>query len=663
MPTACGGTEVLDRLLIANRGEIAVRIARTASRLGIDTVAVYSDADRDAPHVDAAGLAVALGGLSPGESYLRGEAVIEAALRTGCDSVHPGYGFLAENATFAREVIDAGLVWVGPTPEQMTLLGDKLAAKRTALAAGVPTAAGIEVGDGEVADAAGLRYPVLVKAAAGGGGRGMRLVTDEAALGQAIDAARREAASAFGDGTVFVEPFVQRARHVEVQIIGDRHGTIVHLGERECSIQRRSQKLIEEAPSPGIDDNTRRRLQHAAVALATHVGYENAGTVEFLVGERSNDAPGIHFLEVNTRLQVEHPVTEVTTGLDIVELQLGVASGERLGLTQADVVVRGHAIEARVVAEDPAAGWLPSTGLVHRLVPGAGVRVDSGIADGVNVTIDYDSLLAKVIAHAPTREQAASRLARALANTELHGPTTNLAMLVNVLSEPSFGAGETFTDYLDEHPQVLAAPDERWPLHLVATVADAERRHREDDRLWGFAPSGWRNLPTQAQRTTWRRDGSAEPIVVEHSAAVDGSLTVRIEDVDHRVQRRHDDDSVVVEVDGIRCRFGIQRAGGATWTNGLGAQHRFEAVDRFGDQDAEAMLAGPVAPLPGTIVAVEVEAGAKVSAGDVLVVLEAMKMEHRITAQVDATVESVRATVGERVDAGQVLVTFSADGG
>jgi len=661
---------MIARLLIANRGEIAVRVARTAQRLGIETVAIYSEADAGALHVRRADLAVALGGRSPAESYLHVEAVLDAALRTACDAVHPGYGFLAENAEFAQRVIDAGLVWVGPTPVQMRLLGDKLAAKRAAVEAGVPTSVPLEIADdGTAAEAASLEYPLLVKAAAGGGGRGMRVVREAAHLDDAIAAARREAASAFGDGTVFVEPFVERGRHVEVQIVGDRHGDVVHLGERECSIQRRNQKIIEEAPSPGIDEATRQRLLDGAVALARHVAYESTGTVEYLVADDGSP----HFLEVNTRLQVEHPVTEATTGLDLVELQLRVAAGEPLGLTQDDVSVRGHAIEARVVAEDPAAGWLPAAGTVHCFAVPDTVRVDTGVDDGSDVSTEYDSLLAKVIAHGATRHDAARSLRTALAATSLHGPATNLGTLVAILGEAAFRAGETFTTYLDEHPEVLDPGDERWPVHLMAAVASQERASRGADRRWAFAPSGWRNLPTQPQRRRWRRDASAAEIDVAHSVSGDRTaMTVTIDDEQYAVRRRHAADpadpagradAVLVEVNGVATTVHVSRhpgdrGGDVVWTNGFGGQHRFEQVDRFAEHDAVELSGGPVAPLPGTIAAVEVSVGDHVAPGETLVVLEAMKMEHRITAERDAVVEHVAVAAGDRVDAGDALVTF-----
>ncbi|MGB0112845.1 MAG: biotin carboxylase N-terminal domain-containing protein, partial [Ilumatobacteraceae bacterium] len=503
----------ISRLLIANRGEIAVRIARTARRLGIDTVGVYSEPDARALHVDSVDVAVALGGATPAESYLRGDAIIAAALDTGADAIHPGYGFLAENAAFAQQVIDAGLVWVGPTPEQISLLGDKVAAKQAALDAGVPTTGMIEIVDGRLPDDADVIYPALVKAAAGGGGRGMRVVRAADDLADAVAAASREALAAFGDGAVFIEPYLERGRHVEVQIIGDAHGNVVHLGERECSIQRRNQKVVEESPSAGITAEVREALCSGALALAAHVGYRNAGTVEFMVG--ADDT--ITFLEVNTRLQVEHPVTEAVTGLDLVELQLLVAAGERLPITQDDVVVSGHAIEVRVVAEDPATGWMPSTGRVDRFEIGEGVRVDTGVIAGSEISSDYDSLVAKVIAHAPTRAGAARLLGRALRTSQVAGIRTNIDTLVAICGEPDYLAADTPTAYLDEHPDVMAASgpvgDDRVALLLGAVFA-LEGRDRANDRAVPFAPSGWRNLRIQGQRQQWIANGASD--TVEH---------------------------------------------------------------------------------------------------------------------------------------------------
>jgi propionyl-CoA carboxylase alpha chain len=685
--------------MIANRGEIACRIARTAHRMGISTVGVYSEPDRNALHVDSVDLAVALGGATPAESYLRGDAIIAAAVATGATHVHPGYGFLAENADFAGAVIDAGLTWIGPTPDQIRLLGDKVAAKRAAAAAGVPTTEIVEVAPGAVP--AGLVMPVLVKAAAGGGGRGMRVVRSEAELAGAVDAARREAAAAFGDGTVFIEPYITRGRHVEVQILGDAHGNVVHLGERECSIQRRNQKVVEEAPSPGITDDVRAQLHAGALALARHVGYLGAGTFEFMVGESGDGEPTITFLEVNTRLQVEHPVTEAITGIDLVEMQIGIADGLVLPFTQDEITVDGHAIEVRLVAEDPARGWLPSTGTIteFEIAPDGGVdvRVDTGVRAGSEVSSDYDSLLAKVIAHHADRDVAAQRIGRALRTARIAGVRTNASTLAAIMDEPDFRTGTTYTAYLDEHPQLAVAtgrsPEDR-VVHLLAAVFAIERDNRAHDRVLGFAPSGWRNLRTRGQRRTLVLDPEGEPgpdgftpgthrgvpSTVEYVFRP-GRGPVRTADVligpvpdtvgtgaptpdDRRssvvrlLASHHDHQ--VVEVDGIRHRVGIRRHDGRVTTSTASGSLAWSEEPRFADHDVEETGSGPVCPLPGTVIAVHVEAGQSVADGQLLMVVEAMKMEHKITAHGDHVVAAVRFAVGDRVDTGDLLVQLVA---
>jgi propionyl-CoA carboxylase alpha chain len=663
---------MIRRLLIANRGEIAVRIARTAHRMGIDTVAVYSEPDATALHVDSVDVAVALGGFSAAESYLGGDTIIGAALAQGCDAIHPGYGFLAEDAAFARSVVEAGLIWVGPRPEQIELLGDKVAAKQAAAAAGVPTTEVYSAAPGAVP--VDVPLPALVKAAAGGGGRGMRVVRRADELEDAVVAAAREAAAAFGDGAVFIEPYIEQGRHVEVQIIGDSHGNVIHVGERECSIQRRNQKIIEETPSVGITPEIRSVLFAGALALARRVGYVGAGTVEFLVGDDGT----ITFLEVNTRLQVEHPVTEAVTGLDLVELQLRVAAGESLPLAQDDVVFDGHAIEARVVAEDPAAGWLPATGKLGAFeigteIIGDGVRVDTGFRSGATIPADYDSLLAKVIAHAPSRAEAARVLAKALRTSLISGVATNVATLVAILDETDFLAGRTPTSYLEDHPSVADPPGadgEDAVALLLGGVFAAEQRDRAADRVTGFAPSGWRNLRTRGQRQVWRRGDVEFPV----EYIMDGPGRARVwlgpwpeplEDGSLRDDGRRvasirllerTEDRQVVEVDGRRQVVQVSlngarahttsRAGSATWT----------LVPRFVIHEADEAGSGPICPLPGTVIAVHVEPGQEVGDGDLLLVIEAMKMEHRIRATGAATVVAVRFAVGDRVDAGDLLV-------
>ncbi len=673
----------INKLLIANRGEIAVRIARTAHRLGIGTVGIYSEPDSNAMHVDSVDVAVALGGETPAQSYLRGDAIIAAAKATDADAIHPGYGFLAENADFAREVEAAGLIWVGPTPEQITLLGDKVAAKRAAVEAGVPTTPIWEITDDQIADGTapdGIPMPALVKAAAGGGGRGMRIVTDATLLAESITSASREAKAAFGDGAVFIEPYIERGRHIEVQIMGDRHGNVVHLGERECSIQRRNQKVVEESPSSGISEATRRAVCDGAIALARQVGYVGAGTVEFLVGhnpvtEGGDGTDTINFLEVNTRLQVEHPVTEAVTGFDLVEMQLRVASGEPLPVAQNDVRISGHAIEVRIVAENPATNWMPSTGLITSFDISDDVRTDTGIRAGAEVSPNYDSLLAKVISFAATRRDAARQLARALRTAQITGVDTNVDMLVATLGEQDFLAADTPTAYLAEHPDVLtpAGPtgDARVALLLGAVFA-AERRTRAADQHHGFAPSGFRNLRTLGQRQVWS-DGTSE----HHVEYVIGSRTSASvllgpwptpgdegaipDDERRRAAVRllaRSDDREVIEVDGVRHAVDVASDGDTVRCGSAAGAVSFTLQPRFVEHDLDDAGGGPICPLPGTVIAVHVEAGQTVGDGDVLMVVEAMKMEHKITSTGAATVSEVRFAVGDRVDQGDLLVAL-----
>ena len=486
----------MQRVLIANRGEIAVRVARACHEAGLAAVAVYSEADRGAPHTLAADAAIPIGGAPARESYLNVEALLAAARAGGADAVHPGYGFLAESAAFARAVEAAGLVWIGPAPAAIATMGDKLAARAAVAAAGVPCVPGTELAPGDVRaatrQASRLGYPVLVKAAAGGGGKGMRTVASEADLAEALAAAGREAEAAFGDARVYLEKLLVRPRHVEVQVLGDRHGTLVHLGERECSIQRRHQKIIEETPSPAVSARVRAELVGAALAAARAVGYVNAGTVEFLL-----DADGrFYFLEMNTRVQVEHPITELVTGVDIVAAQLRIAAGGPLGFTQADVVPRGHAIEARLYAEDPAASFFPSAGpiLALREPSGPGIRVDSGVTAGSVVPLDYDPLLGKISAWGADRASAAARLGAAIRETAVLGPTTNLAFLQDVLAHPAFLRGETHTGFLAEHfPAWRERADDVLAAALAAAVA-ASRPVASTGDTPAAAPTPWETL-------------------------------------------------------------------------------------------------------------------------------------------------------------------------
>ena len=497
------------RLLVANRGEIAVRVMRTAHALGLDTVAVYADPDAGAPHVGLADEAVRLPGAAAADTYLRGDLIIAAAEATGADAIHPGYGFLSENAAFAADVAAAGLTFVGPSPDVIAAMGAKLGAKELMEKAGVPVLPGGEVtGDtdlGELVRRVGL--PLLIKASFGGGGRGMRLVRDRADLAGAVVSARREATVAFGDGTVFAERYVTDPRHVEVQIVGDSHGTVVHLFERECSIQRRYQKIIEESPSPAVSDDLRAALGTAAVGAGKAIGYTGAGTVEFVLDQ----AGRFYFLEVNTRLQVEHPVTELVTGLDLVEVQLRVASGEPLGPDVLDAQLTGHAIEARLYAEDPAADFRPATGALHRFaIPAAeGVRADVGYTGGSVVSPYYDAMLAKVIGSGRTRAEASARLARVLDRTQVHGVVTNAGLLAAILREPDFLAGRTDTGYLTRHdPAVLGATDPAAAArYALAAALAAQAGRRAAAPVLGGLPSGWRNVRSADQHAEYETGG------------------------------------------------------------------------------------------------------------------------------------------------------------
>jgi propionyl-CoA carboxylase alpha chain len=568
---------VIAKLLVANRGEIAARVLRTARAMGIATVAVFSDPDRDAPFVAQADESVPLGGAAPADSYLRAEAILAAAARTGADAVHPGYGFLSERASFAEAVLDAGLRWVGPPPKVLAALGDKLEARRVASGAGVPVLPALAVtgpaGASLAADAAAqVGFPLLVKAALGGGGIGMRVVRDPAGLPEAVAAARRQAAGAFGDDAVFLERWLESPRHVEVQLLADTSGQMVQLSERECSIQRRHQKLIEEAPSVAVDPDLRRRLGEAALAVAHAVGYVGAGTVEFLLSGHA-----FWFLEVNPRLQVEHPVTEAVTGLDLVRLQLLIAAGEPLPVEAVEAEPRGHAIEARLYAEDPTAEFLPQAGTLHRFRVGVpGVRVDAGVVDGSVVGVHYDPLLAKVIAHAPTRLEAARLLASALAGAHIHGIVTNRDLLVGVLRSEAFLSGDTDTGFLDRHsPAELAAGGRSGDrstvrLHAAAAALAAQAARRAAATVYPAVPSGWRNNPSQLQQITLQVGPGPAAVSVAYRFDRTGALEALEVDAGPLPGSRLwscTPDLVDLEVAGVRRRFEVHQVGGTAYVD------------------------------------------------------------------------------------------------
>jgi len=654
-------------LLVANRGEIARRIFRTCRQMGIATAAVYAEADRDAPYVREADVAVPLDGHSAAETYLAIEKVIAAAKRAGADAVHPGYGFLAENASFARAVMDAGLTWVGPSPDAIASMGDKLAAKQLAARAGVPTLQGQEL-DGLTSAAldraaAAVGLPVLIKAAAGGGGRGMRIVREVVTLPDAVASAQREAGAAFGNGRVFLERYLESPRHVEVQILGDGHGHLVHLFERECSIQRRHQKIVEEAPSPAVDAGLRARLTAAALAVARAIGYTSAGTVEFLL-----DAAGhFYFLEVNTRIQVEHPVTEAVTGVDLVREQLLVAQGHPLSFQQDDIGLRGHAIEARLYAEDPANGFLPTGGrLLAWQMPGdIDVRVDSGVEAGTAVAIEFDPMIAKLIAHAPTRREAALRLAVSLERLVTPGVVTNRDFLVNVLRHPAFLAGETTTDFIERHRPALGREPDGRELGEAALAAalSAQATRRADAPVLRTIPSGWRNNPSTPQEIRYRAGG--REVAVRYLRQRDGSFACTLDGAAVRARVLVTTPPLIeAEIDGLRHTFRVTPGPSSTvYVQDARGEIRLDELPRFPEPaTADTTAGGYAAPIPGKVLDVRVCAADTVTRGQLLLTMEAMKMEHRLTAASDGVVTEVRVSPGQQVDAGQVLLVIEARG-
>ncbi len=616
---------VIASVLVANRGEIACRIFRTCREAGIRTVAVHSDPDENALHARVADAAVRLPGAAPADTYLRGDLIVKAAVAAGADAVHPGYGFLSENAGFARAVQDAGLVWIGPPPEAIEAMASKTRAKELMGVAPLTGETGVTEAD----------LPVLVKAAAGGGGRGMRVVRRLADLDAELTAARAEAASAFGDGEVFVEPYLENGRHVEVQILADTHGTVWALGTRDCSLQRRHQKVIEEAPAPGLAPGLTAELHDLAVRAARAVDYVGAGTVEFLVADGR-----AHFLEMNTRLQVEHPVTEAVFGIDLVALQLRIAEGH--ALENDPPRARGHAVEARLYAEDPARGWAPQTGRLHRLAVPDGIRLDTGCSDGDEIGVHYDPMLAKAVAHAPTRAESVRRLAGALERSAIHGPVTNRDLLVRSLRHEEFTSGRMDTGFYDRHLTALTepAPDPLAPL--AAALADASARAGRF--------GGWRNLPSQAQVKRYAVAGEEHEVRYHHTRTGLAAEGVRVVHADPG--------RVVLEADGVRRPYDVARYGDRVHVNATA----LTALPRFPDPTTHHAPGSLLAPMPGTVVRVAegLTEGATVEAGQPLLWLEAMKMEHRVTAPATGTLTALNAVPGQQVTVGSLLAVVQA---
>jgi propionyl-CoA carboxylase alpha chain len=672
---------MIRRLLVANRGEIARRVFATCRLIGVETVAVYTDADADAPHVAEADYAVRLPGSALAGTYLRGDLVIAAALRAGANAVHPGAGFLAEDPGFAAAVTDAGMVWVGPTAATLATLRSKIDAKALFAKADVPTLPTYT--DPDAVDA----LPVLIKPTRGSGGRGMRLVRDPAALAEAVASARHDAQVTLGDGTVFCEPFVEGARHVEVQIIADAHGAVVPFGERECSVQRRHQMIVEESPSPAVGTTLRGQICRAAVMAARAVGFVGAGTVEFLLSPSGE----FHCIELTPALQVEHAVTECISGYDLVRLQLLVAEGGHLPMP-GPPPIRGHAIEVRVCAEDPAYAWLPSTGTLHRFavpdvagrfkpLPQPGLRLDAGVGDGSVVGVHYDPMLAKLVAWAPTRAEAARMLATALTRAQIHGVVTNRDLLVRVLRHPAFRAGELDTGFLDRHPEVfaplLSSVDAVRVSCLAAALAGAAAR-RAASPVLGTLPSGWRNVPSSAQSALYV--GPSGPVEVGYRMNRTGALAgwwvraIDPEDLDLAGLGQPplnddqppvsvvsaDTDRVVLDLNGMRLGFGVHRVGDVSYVDSPEGPVTLVEMPRF------PTAAGPAegsltAPLPGEVRQVLVVPGQRVRAGDLLLTLEAMKLEHPVHAPSAGVVAAVPVAPGSEVDTGAVLAVVSPE--
>ncbi|WP_448221848.1 acetyl/propionyl/methylcrotonyl-CoA carboxylase subunit alpha [Gordonia iterans] len=654
---------MITSVLVANRGEIACRVFETCRAMGIGTVAVYSDPDADAPHVRAADAAVRLPGSTSAETYLRGDQVIAAARSAGADAIHPGYGFLSENAEFAQAVIDAGLTWIGPPPSSIVAMGSKVNAKEAMAAAGVPVLSDLDPATVTEAD-----LPLLIKASAGGGGRGMRIVSELSELDDAVAAAAREAESAFGDPTVFCEPYIERGHHIEVQVMADQHGSVWAVGERECSIQRRHQKVVEEAPAPLVErigGSMRAELYDAARTAASSIGYVGAGTVEFLADSKGR----FFFLETNTRLQVEHPVTELTTGLDLVQWQLRVAQGEPLEGEEPSHT--GHSIEVRLYAEDPARDWQPQSGTVHTidipadvhfgLLSRPGIRVDSGIADGSEISTYYDPMLAKVISWAPTRRRAAAMLARALSDARIHGLVTNRDLLVNILREEQYLTGDTDTAYLEtiglEKLSAGLADERAERIAAVAAALAQSAAARAEATVLGGIPSGWRNLPSGYQLKKYAGTGETE-IEVRYRI-VRG--VVELPDDDGVEAVSWTPNETVLLVDGVARRYAVDVVGDQVFVDWPGASVALTRAPRYVDPATVQRPGSLLAPMPGSVIRVAVAEGDRVTAGQPLLWLEAMKMEHTISAPSDGVVAVLAVSEGRQLSVGDVLAVISEE--
>ena len=632
------------KLLIANRGEIACRIIRSAREMGISCVVVYVEADRDAPFVQMADEAIKLS-----DSYLNSKEIIQAALSSGAQAIHPGYGFLSENAKFSRDVVKAGLIWVGPSGRVISLMGDKLKAKELAEKIGVPTLP-MTIDPKKAKD---LGYPLLIKAAAGGGGKGMRIVESNKELKESMKSAQREAKSSFGDNRIFIERYIPVSRHIEIQILGDSQGNIVHLGERECSIQRRHQKIIEESPSPRVDPEMREAMGAAALKLANKLKYESAGTVEFLVDDKTGE---FWFLEVNTRLQVEHPVTEATTGIDLVHEQLRIARGEELGYYQEDIIWYGSAIEARLYAEDPRNDFLPATGSLVAFAPDLSLdaRWDSGVDQGSVIGIDFDPMIAKVITLGESRVDAANKLSSALESLHIGGVVSNRDFLVAILRSEAFLKGLTTTNFIEKVKPALSVVLSASELQLVASIAALwiQGKNRDDAEILGQLPSGWRNSRLPKQKISFQYDENEIPIT--YRSRRDGKFDLNEKSVAKVFN--WDPESINVEIDGHRLTSKVTKNNDLVVVQMPWGSVSLQELPRFLLPGTEEISGGLTAPMPGKVVELKVKVGDSISKGDAVVILEAMKMEHEVNAPADGKVSEIYIKKDEQLENGALLM-------
>ena len=639
----------LSKILIANRGEIASRIIRSAHESNLLTVAIYSDADKNLPYVKEASQSVRLE-----SSYLDSHAIIKAAKQTNADAIHPGYGFLSENHEFAKLVKKEKLIWIGPPAEAVRIMGDKIEAKKHAKQAGLSI---LPSGRTEKS-IQNINYPLLIKAAAGGGGKGMRIVKNKSDLKESIKLAKQEAKNAFGDDRIFIERYVKSSRHIEVQILADQYGNVIHLGERECSIQRRHQKIIEEAPSVRLSDNLREQITNAAVALAQQINYESAGTIEFLFDEQSND---FWFLEMNTRLQVEHPVTEMVTGIDIVREQINIAQGRELSINQNDIQTEGHSIEARIYAEDPDNDFLPSTGklIADNHINKDDIRWDTGVEEGIEIGTDFDPMLAKVISYGSTRAKAINKLLRELQLVHFGGFTNNIEFLINILSDKNFIGGKTTTDFIKLHqPKGHIRLDEDEKLYIGITAALwLQGLNRYTATVLKHIPSGWHNARLPNQKTLFEIDG--ERMQIQYKRQRDGSF---ITSTDNKaVIHAWQNNSIDIEIDGLRYQSKISMNDDLLLVQHPKGSKVLTLLPRFKSSDSKTVKGSLVSPMPGKVIEIKIKPGQAVLSGDELVVIEAMKMNHTISADQDGEVREIFIEVGDQLDLGANLLTLSGD--